>query len=251
MDKSIAKGDVIETEVLETIPKPQDSNSHFTKPDIYCRFSACLHLLGAISILVGCLLISAFTFFGIMFLSIGFAFIAVGILLGLTAVSMTLRRNQSRKDKKKSIEEYRRAHMKEMNLELVSNYFEPNSQTRNLSLPLETNSGIDKLTPNQSIETLFTEKSVHYLEAYDKFMTKPVLTLEPPSNEITPKRSPLSCPSQGLVNNLTNANIIPFYPTRTQLTLKQTQKSVLTPTSAKAITYSVSPQRHRKLFSDN
>jgi hypothetical protein len=61
----------------------------------------------------------------------------------------------------------------------------------------------------------------------------------------------LSCPSQGLVDNLTNANIIPFYPTRTQLTLKQTQKSVLTPTSAKAITYSVSPQRHRKLFSDN
>jgi hypothetical protein len=251
MDKSIAKEDVIETEVLETIPKPQDSNSHFTKPDIYCRFSACLHLLGAISILVGCLLIPAFTFFGIIFLSIGFVIIAVGILLALIAVSMTLRRNQSRKDKKKSMEEYRWAHMKETNLELASNYFEPNSQTRSFALRLETNSGIEKPTPTQSMETLSTEKSVHYLEANDKFMTKPELTLEPPSNEITPKRSPLSSPSKGWVNNLTNANIIPFYPTRTQLPPKQTLKSVLTPISAQAITYSVSPQRHRKLFSDN
>jgi len=164
---------------------------------------------------------------------------------------MTLRRNQSRKDKKKSIEEYRWARMKKMNLELVSNNFEPNSQTRNLSLQLETNSGIEKPTPTQSMETLSTEKSAHYLEANDKFITKPELTLEPPSNEITPKRSPLSSPSKGWVINLTNANIIPFYPTRTQLPLKQTLKSALTPTSTQTITYSVSPQRHRKLFSDN
>jgi len=184
-----------EEELSEPKPKPRKPSSQFTKPDTFCRFSACMHLLGAISILVGCLLITTFTLIGIIFLAIGFFIFFVGISFALAAVIMILKRDRKdryRRARNKSIGEYR-SNNNATKLELVSNYFTPNqtpkAQTRSLSLPLSTKLSLEESTPSPSMETISTETSVHYFETTHTILTKPEPTIESPSSESTLRRS--------------------------------------------------------------
>ena len=232
--------------------------SLFKKPDIYCRFSACLHTLGAISILIGCLLVRTYTSFGIIFLSLGFCLTVVGVVLILIAVSLIMRTSRNRKYRdlnRNFCADYRSAHnSRELKLELVSNYFTPIIKSRSNSLmPRDVTHPSNESVANHTVDPLAKSprKSLIVLKLNDKQLVNPELTVELPALEVngylsaTPGRrrpvlSPSKCPSDPLS--------IPFYPPRSP-SMDKTSKSLRcspeSPTGGHQRSRSVSPQRHR------
>lgn len=140
-----------------------------TRSEAYCSLCSCLHVIGAVLIIIGCLFIR--TRFGMTFLAIGILMLLIGVIFALFAVIRAIK-EQNRKRYVRSKKCYgsqvvfqaqKSFESKDefQTLNFVSNFLQPSERSPNY--PFKLSPILSSSAP--STESLMTEKSFPYIDS--------------------------------------------------------------------------------------